>query len=128
MFAHLWVITEAIMNRSDQKPFPENQKAWFKDKLSGEQSKRPWITTVWHSFCFCVQIPGQEIYWSGFGQKAMVSIPWAIKCGQRASSYEKSDDYLEDRFMKWPLCSEKPFRREEMIFPKERQTDSQIQQ
>ena len=58
----------------------------------------------------------------------MVSIPGPIKCGKRASSYEKSDDYLEDRFMKWPLCSEKPFRRKEMIFPKERQTDSQIQQ
>lgn len=33
-FARMWVITEAIMNRSDQKPFPENQNTWFKGMLS----------------------------------------------------------------------------------------------
>ena len=71
----LW--TEVIKNH-----FLRIRKLDSKDKLSW------WATQetldnykVWYSFCFCVQIPGQEIYWSSLGQKAMVSIPEPIRVG-----------------------------------------------
>lgn len=101
------------------------RKLDLKINYLGEQPKRPWIITK--SDILSVSV--SRFLGRRFIGPALVRKPWYLSLDQSGVVRgQVHDDYLEDIFMKWPFPSEKSFRRNEMTLPKERQTDSQIQQ
>lgn len=108
-----------------QNHFLRIRKLDLKINYPGEKPKRSWIITK--SDILSVSV--SRFLGRRFIGPALVRKPWYLSLDQSGMVRgQVHDDYLEDIFMKWPLPSEKPFRRNEMTLPKERQNDSQIQQ